>query len=414
MPFDTTYRFVNKNDTLKILTITIPGGKDSVINKDNSELPEFVVSHPEIKETVHQYWLSQNPFVKADEEFNTSMALIEVAVLIVLLWIGYRIKKNPSIWKIALEKINATKIVLLLFAVLLTTLFFAGNVLLGWPALVFILIVAGEFRNELLYPNKTTHSAEEFLSTQSNINIVNKPVLKYKGADLNFTDAEIDIALTKRFPYYEAINFTEKERFIHRVKNFISAKIFFIHDKSGFKEMPILISAAAIQLTFGLKKYLLPYFKNIHVYPEEFFRSNNMGVCFLEGNVSGNDINLSWKHFLKGYRESTDGQNVGLHELAHALYYQTFVVGENVDDNFKGSFGNFINYGDKAYHTEKTVAGGLYSDYAVKDFQEFWAESAEIFFERPAQMREFYPELYEAMKTLLKQDLLNDPGSPVS
>ena len=36
--------------------------------------------------------------------------------------------------------------------------------------------------------------------------------------------------------------------------------------------MPVLISAAAIQLTFGLKKYLLPNFKFIHIYPKEFLR----------------------------------------------------------------------------------------------------------------------------------------------
>lgn len=57
--------------------------------------------------------------------------------------------------------------------------------------------------------------------------------------------------------------------------------------------------------------------------------------CFPEGNVSGHLINLSWKHFLDGYGLPDAGHNVGLHEMALALYYQTFVKEENVDKNFK-------------------------------------------------------------------------------
>ena len=60
--------------------------------------------------------------------------------------------------------------------------------------------------------------------------------------------------------------------------------------------MPVLISAAAIQVSFGLEKYLLPDFPNIHIFPEEFI-ATEPSVRFLEGNVSDNCINISWKHF---------------------------------------------------------------------------------------------------------------------
>lgn len=308
---------------------------------------------------------------------------------------------------------NSLKIILPLFFIFLgITGLYAGFPELGGMLLLVTALVVIEFKNEIFYRNRVAAQAELLLTSQVNFDTARTSLLKYDGIDLDFADVEIDSALTKRFPYYVAISATDKERFIHRLKNFIADKTFYIHDESGYKEMPILISAAAIQLTFGLKKYLLPYFKNIHVYPEEFFRSNNMGICFLEGNVSGNNINLSWKHFLRGYEKSTDGQNVGLHELAHALYYQTFVVGQHVDENFRDSYDNFVDSGNKVYHTEKTVAGGLYSEYAVTHFQEFWAESAEIYFERPDMLRELYPSLYGAMKNLLKQDLLNGPGLP--
>jgi len=49
----------------------------------------------------------------------------------------------------------------------------------------------------------------------------------------------------------------------------------------------------------------------------------------------------------------------------------------------------------------------IYSEYADTDLQEFWAESVEIFFEKPNNLKENYPSVYEAIKILLNQDPLN-------
>jgi MtfA peptidase len=415
VPFDTTYNFFSSDNSLPV-TVTIPGGdKNIVINLSTDEAPITFNNYREIaarskKIPVHppksETYFGLNPFLVV-------LLIVAMSLPVGLLWGNY---VSPLFQKLVDDKkrISTPEVIVIAVVIVSIFLFFSGYYDFGFMALLVSFFIIGEFKNEILYPGRIKNNVEESLSSQSSISTANKPLLKYDGKDLNFTVAEIDTALNKRFPYYVAISTTDKERFIHRVKNFIADKVFYIHDESGYKEMPILISAAAIQLTFGLKKYLLPYFKNIHIYPEEFFRSNNMGICFLEGNVSGNNINLSWKHFLRGYEKSSDGQNVGLHELAHALYYQTFVVGQNVDESFRDSYDSFINHGNKAYHTEKTVAVGLYSEYAVTHFQEFWAESAEIYFERPALLKELYPSLYEAMKDLLKQDLLNESGLPVS
>lgn len=263
----------------------------------------------------------------------------------------------------------------------------------------------------IIFPrSKISDDTEELLSYPESAThgdgIINTKAMVYYGDELNFSNEELEAILTKRFPYFTQRSLLEKQKFIHRLQNFIAEKTFKIHDKQGYREMPVLISAAAIQLTFGLDKYLLPHFEFIHVYPEEFMRVQP-SICFLEGNVSGYAINLSWKHFLRGYENNNDGQNVGLHELAHALYYQTFVVEENVDKDFRDMYDGFVSDGNKAYHTEMNMDGGLYSDYAMKNFQEFWAESAELFFEKPQEMKRHYPQLYETIKLLLNQDPAN-------
>lgn len=231
--------------------------------------------------------------------------------------------------------------------------------------------------------------------------------LIYHGSDLRFTDDEMVKVLNKYFPYYRRLGYDGKVKFFQRLKKFISKKVFVIHDESGFKEMPILISASAIQLSFGFDKYLLPHFSHIHVFPEEFI-GYHPSLRLLEGNVSGHSINLSWKHFLNGYQLPENGMNTGLHEFAHAYYYQYFETGQQAEKDFIDSFKLFDDCGNKAFAAEKHTGNNLYSDYGLSSFHEFWAESVEIFFERPADMKAMYKDLYGAMCDILNQDPLKD------
>ena len=227
--------------------------------------------------------------------------------------------------------------------------------------------------------------------------------LVYEGSDLHFTEPEIITMLNKRCSFYKSLSDPDKEKFIMRLQKFMKQKTFKIHDQKGFKDMPVLISAAAIQVSFGLEKYMLPDFPFIHIFPQEFIRMEST-ICFLEGNVSGNCINISWKHFLEESEYPNDGKNVGLHEMAHAYYFQNLETGNNVDGSFVRTFSKFNNYGNKVFEQEHVPGYDLYSEYALKNFQEFWAESVEIFFEKPVIMKSIYPELYDVMSALLNQD----------
>ena len=230
--------------------------------------------------------------------------------------------------------------------------------------------------------------------------------LKYYGDELDFSDEILVSILMKHFPYFKLLNEDDRKRFLRRINNFIDDKTFLIHGGSGFREMPVLISAAAIQLTFGLQKYLLPNFTRIHIYPQEYVSAATLHI--IEGNVQGKTINFSWKHFLDGYNIPDNGQNVGLHEMSHALFYQNFVTDENVDFIFENSYHEFTSHGTKAYQNECAFTSGLYTAYAKTNFQEFWAESVELFFEKPTALRSQYPELYNAMREVLNQDPANN------
>ena len=166
--------------------------------------------------------------------------------------------------------------------------------------------------------------------------------------------------------------------------------------------MPILVSAAAVQVSFGMEKYLLPHFEHINIYPKEFLRTG-LSICFLEGSVTGNSIHLSWKHLLHGLDIENDGHDVALHEMAHAYYYQNFETTEHRDPGFINGYTHFINHGNKVFHIEKEEGKDLYSDYALKNLHEFWAVSVELFFEKPTELKNQHPELFQAIANMLQQ-----------
>lgn len=227
--------------------------------------------------------------------------------------------------------------------------------------------------------------------------------LIYPGDELNFSDEDIISVLTRYLPYFVSLDPDARKKFIGRLDRFIDDKTFRIHDKSGFREMPILISASAVQLSFGLDNYLLPNFKTINIYPEEFVAALPT-IHFLEGNVTGHSINISWKYFLRGFQLPEDGENVGLHEMAHAYYYQSFGPCDAKDEKFILAFDKFNICGKVVFQQICKSPDGIYSDYAERNFQEFWAKSAELFFEKPMELRNIYPELYQSICGILKQD----------
>lgn len=224
--------------------------------------------------------------------------------------------------------------------------------------------------------------------------------LVYKGSEIEYPEDIMQGILTKYFPFYKSLETSDKGKFILRLRQFIAGKNFVIHDESGFREMPVLVSAAAVQLSFGLQKFMLPSFHTINIYPAEFIRTTP-SITFLIGNVSNNCINISWAHFLSGFATPDNGENVGLHEMAHAYYYQNFATDIDGDEKFKSQYPDFDVCCNRAYLDETLSSQKFFTAYGLTNMQEFWAESVELFFEKPLAMQQHNQSLYYGMCTLL-------------
>ena len=204
-------------------------------------------------------------------------------------------------------------------------------------------------------------------------------------------------------PYFNLLDDGQKKRFINRTWHFRNAKNFHFTGITEQKEMSILISAAAVQLTFGLSKYKLSYFKDIYVLPDAYEMDSSRLLVI--GHVSKKGIHISWKYFLQGYADSSDSVNVAIHEMAHALEYNSFIDHLDTCPEFINDFVKFPRvFGPSLAHVIVQKRSYLRT-YAYTNLQEFWAVSVEAFFENPSALKENMPDLYRSISEILNQDL---------
>jgi Mlc titration factor MtfA (ptsG expression regulator) len=215
---------------------------------------------------------------------------------------------------------------------------------------------------------------------------------------------DFDSLLSRHNPYYRSLTAEGRDRFLHRVLQFIEGKNFEYIDIQREEAMPLLVSAAAVQLTFGLDHFQLDYFKTIYIIKDKY-RYGLYNVPF-EGHVSDDGIYLSWTHFVREFTDYSDGQNVGLHEMAHALTYVNFTVHEGQDNTFHQAFASFSEVARPIFQRMQAGETNLLNAYAASSYQEFWAVCIETFFEKSASFKAQLPELYGSLCTLLNQDPL--------
>jgi len=204
--------------------------------------------------------------------------------------------------------------------------------------------------------------------------------------------------------YFNELPETGKKRFLERTIHFRSIKHFSYIGMDEKKEIPILISAAAVQITFGLEKYELPFFKNIYVMPDAYQRTGEKEIFV--GHVSPEGIFISWKYFLQGYGNTEDNVNVAIHEMAHALEHESFINETDVDSKFKTDLAKFSSASGPVFASTVVNRQSYLRDYAFTNMQEFWAVSLEAFFENPNGLKQSLPQLYGTLCDILNQDPL--------
>lgn len=215
--------------------------------------------------------------------------------------------------------------------------------------------------------------------------------------------------LKQKSPYFRNLSANAKEIFVARLFNFMEDKEFI--GREGLvitDEIKVLISASAIQLTFGLKDYMISHLHAINVFPRIFFSK------FLNTNLKGLNtqsgvLSLSWNDFKEGYAIDDDKTNLGLHELTHALYIDLDEGGNN-DDHFSAYFEKWDKIAQKDFNDLKEKKNNFLRSYGGTNMHEFFAVCVEHFFEAPAEFKKELPHLYNFLMLMLNQDPSNIDG----
>jgi hypothetical protein len=211
-------------------------------------------------------------------------------------------------------------------------------------------------------------------------------------------------------PYFNQLNDTNKQKFLNRVYNFKKSKSFHFHGLEPQEKIMILISAASIQLSFGLKKYILPFFKDIHVLADAYEAIDSKEIYI--GHVAPTGIYISWKYFVRGFADYTDGVNVALHEMAHALHHENFIKETGIDWDFRKDFEKLHAVFGPMMSQVIVQRKSYLRGYAFTNFQEFWAVSVEYFFENSQGLKDNLPQLYTILCDTLNQDPLRPNEFP--
>ena len=206
-------------------------------------------------------------------------------------------------------------------------------------------------------------------------------------------------------PYFGKLSDTNKQRFLKRVYNFKTEKSFHFHGLNPSEEVEVLVSAAAVQLSFGLKNYRLPFFKDVYILSDAY-QAINAREMFI-GHVSPTGIYISWKHFMQGFANYTDGVNVALHEMAHALHHENFIQETGIDWDFRQDFDKLPSIFGPLMTQAIVERRSYLRGYAFTNFHEFWAVSVEYFFENPQGLKDNLPQLYGILCDTLNQDPLH-------
>jgi len=214
--------------------------------------------------------------------------------------------------------------------------------------------------------------------------------------------------LSDNFIVYRLLGEKGRKRFEKRVCKFIRMKTF----RAGgnmleiTNEMRVMVAASAIQITYGYPGVYFNHFETIILFGDAYFSTIKSECHEGEVNAAG-AIVLSWKSFLSGFSDPTDGKNLALHEMAHALRLTNIVDNEEYDFLDRETMQDFENQGMVEMQKINNGETSFFRSYGSVNLQEFFSVAVECFFEKPNDFKAYNPRLYQLLVKILKIDLLN-------
>jgi hypothetical protein len=225
--------------------------------------------------------------------------------------------------------------------------------------------------------------------------------------------------LEQRFPYYRLLSREEQTRLQLLIRCFLEqVKFEGCGGLTMTDEIRVTIAAQASILLLNRDEDVYPGLQSVLVYPTAYSvpsqHVDDVGVVHegydthLGEAWERGAIILSWDDVRRDTAETSDGQNVTLHEFAHQLDQQ--------DGSFDGAplldtqahYRSWARILMKEYTAlQRAVERGemsLLDQFGATDPAEFFAVVTEAFFEKPKALKASHPQLYAELMKFYRQD----------
>ena len=239
--------------------------------------------------------------------------------------------------------------------------------------------------------------------------------------------------LESHFPIYARLPEADRKELQGHIQVFLAEKQF--EGCGGLElteDMKVFIAAQACLLLLHRDTDYYPGLRSILVYPSAYFvkttRHAGLGVMeerhdsrLGEAWDSGAVV-LAWDAVRAGAADPDDGHNLVFHEFAHQLDFEdgrtdgapllgTEEPWYRRKDRYK-AWARVLRaeYENLRANVEAGEQSAL-NEYGATNPAEFFAVATESFFERPREMQQRHPELYEELKRFYKQDPAGWPST---
>jgi Mlc titration factor MtfA (ptsG expression regulator) len=257
-----------------------------------------------------------------------------------------------------------------------------------------IIFIFASLRKEFLFQQAERHKVQTIKSLQSTTEYI-----VYHGSELVFTDERIVQILIAYNTYYRRLSTTQQVVFLQRLKQFICQKTFIIHGEKVMEEMPVLIAAASVKITFGIKHFEMPWFQYIQVYNGS---APIRGLRLLSGSTDGNSVAVSWPEELNDKMVSSCYEDVGIYEMSHALYMLFFYSNTTLYTELSNCFITETDHQNNRGSGDGENTAD-YSQTTLVTMQENWAEAVEQYFKNPYALSTHHAQLYAFIGKILRQ-----------
>jgi len=223
--------------------------------------------------------------------------------------------------------------------------------------------------------------------------------------------------VSRRVPVAGRLTDAERVKLLRLVQVFLREKI--IEGCDGLdvtEEMKVMIAAQACVLLLHLDAGCYPGLRTVLVYPGTYRPRSPTWFKYDLGSTDARlgeswrhgVVILSWDSVASQAADGVDGRNVTLHEFAHQLDQQDGAADGMPVLRTPTTLRHWAAVIGR--HYDDLVADAEQGRFTVLDYYgatnkaEFFAVATETFFERPLQLRERQPELYELLREFYGQD----------